>query len=352
MPEPPCPPTPPWHPERLAARLPFLRRRARLVEEVRAFLRARGYQEVETPCLVPVPGMEVHLHAFASEWVPHLGAGGGRRTLWLRTSPELALKRLLVAGAGPVFELARVWRNGEVGPRHAPEFTMLEWYRPGLTLDGLMDETEALVRAVCPPVVAHGGVETDLALPFERITMAEAFARWCGGIDILGTEGDAARLGAAAARIGVPPREGEGWEDLFFRLLLERVEPALGRGRASFLTHWPAPQAALARRDPSDPRAALRFELFVAGIELANAFDELTDAAEQRARFEADVAERGRRYGAAACWPVDEDFLAALEHGMPSGSGIALGLDRLAMLASGARRIEDVLWLPSAVEGD
>jgi lysyl-tRNA synthetase class 2 len=336
-------PLPAWHPESLAARLPFLRRRARLVADTRAFFTARGYTEVETPCLVPVPGMEVHLRAFRTEFVPHLGAGE-RRTLWLRTSPELALKRLLVAGAGPVFELARVWRNGEVSPRHAPEFTMLEWYRPGATMEALMDETEAYVRAVCPPVVAHAGVATDLALPFERITMAEAFTRWCGGLDILATEGDAARLGEAAARIGVPPRPGESWEDLFFRLLLERVEPNIGRGRATFLTHWPAPQAALARRDPADPRAALRFELFAAGLELANAFDELTDPAEQRARFEHDAAERVRLYGEG--WGVDEDFLAALEHGMPAGSGIALGFDRLAMLAGGAERIEQVLWLP------
>ena len=339
-------PKPPWHPERLAARLPFLERRSALTTATRAFFTVRGYREVETPCLVPVPGMEVHLQGFRSEYVPHLGQGE-RRTLWLRTSPELALKRLLVAGAGPVFELARVWRNGESGTRHAPEFTMLEWYRPGLTLAGLMDETEEFVRRVCPAVVSHDGVETDLTLPFERITMQNAFHRWCGGIDILATEGDAARLRAEATRIGVAPRDGEGWENLFFRLLLDRVEPQLGRGRATFLTHWPTPQAALARRDPADPRAALRFELFVAGIELANAFDELTDPVEQRARFVHDVAERRRLYPGED-WDVDEDFLAALEHGMPGGSGIALGFDRLAMLASGARRIEDVLWLPMA----
>lgn len=339
---------PPWHPESLAARLPFLDRRARLTAETRAFLLARGYREVETPCLVPVPGMEVHLRGFRTAYVPHLGAGAAR-TLWLRTSPELALKRLLVAGAGPVFELARVWRNGESSPRHAPEFTMLEWYRPGLTLDGLMDEAEALVRAVCPAVVAHAGVETDLALPFARVRVADAFCQCCNGLDLLATvtpdgEGDAAALRDAAARVGLPPRDGEGWEDLFFRLLLERVEPWLGQGRAAFLTHWPAPQAALARRDPTDPRAALRFELFAGGLELANAFDELTDPVEQRARFERDAAERARLHGDG--WGVDADFLHALEHGMPTGSGIALGFDRLAMLASGARRIEDVLWLP------
>jgi elongation factor P--(R)-beta-lysine ligase len=343
-------PTPPWHPESLAARLPFLERRAALAAATRAFFTARGYREVETPCLVPVPGMEVHLQAFRSEYIPHIGVGE-RRTLWLRTSPELALKRLLVAGAGPVFELARVWRNGEASPRHAPEFTMLEWYRPGLGFAGMLAETEDFVRAVCPPLVGHAGVVTDLALPFERITMAEAFAQWCGGLDLLATvtpdgQGDTGALRAAAAAIGTPPREGEVWEDLFFRLLLERVEPRIGRDRATFLTHWPTPQAALARRDPADPRAALRFELFAAGLELANAFDELTDAAEQRARFEHDVAERHRLYGEG--WGVDEDFLRALEHGMPAGSGIALGFDRLAMLASGAERIEQVLWLPPA----
>lgn len=335
---------PHWHPERLAARLPFLDARARLTAATRAFFTARGYREVETPCLVPAPGAEVHIRAFATRFEPHLGAGSPR-ALWLRTSPELAIKRLLAGGAGPVFELARVWRNGEVSARHAPEFTMLEWYRPGLTIEGLMDEAEAYLRAVCPPVVEHGGIRTDLRLPFERLSMAEAFRRHCNALDILATGGDAHALREAAAAAGFPPRGEEGWEDLFFRLLLERIEPAIGRERATFLTHWPAPQAALARRDPADPRAALRFELFVAGIELANAFDELTDAAEQRQRFH-EANEERRRITGERGWEVDEDFIAALAHGLPPTAGIALGFDRLAMLASGAPRIEDVLWLP------
>ncbi|MBY0335347.1 MAG: EF-P lysine aminoacylase GenX [Acetobacteraceae bacterium] len=340
---------PAWHPESFAARRPFLEARARLAAAARAWFAARGYQEVETPALVPVPGMEVHLRGFPTSFEPHLGQGTARR-LWLRTSPELALKRLLVAGAGPVFELARVWRNGEVSPRHAPEFTMLEWYRPGLTLEGLMEECEAFVRGTCPARVAHAGVETALSLPFERITVADAFRDWCRGFDILATvrpdgSGDDAALAEACAARGLAGPPGEGWEDGFFRLLLDHVEPRLGRERASFLTHWPAPQAALARRDPADPRAALRFELFVAGLELASAFDELTDAEEQAARFRHDCAERERRYDAQAAWLPDEDFLAALARGMPAGSGIALGFDRLAMLAAGARRIEDVLWL-------
>jgi lysyl-tRNA synthetase class 2 len=335
--------TPPWHPERLAARLPFLDRRARLAADTRAFFAARGVREVETPCLVPSPGAEIHLQAFATAYAPHLGAGAAR-TLYLRTSPELAIKRLLTGGAGPVFELARVWRNGEEARWHAPEFTMLEWYRPGLSLDALMDETEAYLRAAAPEGLMRDGARVTLDAPFARIRMADAFGAI--GVDLLASvdattgAGDAARLAAEAGRAGFPARAGEDWEALFFRLLGERVEQHLPSDRPAFLTHWPAPQAALAKRDASDPRVALRFELYALGIELANAFEELTDAAEQRARLVRDMAAR------AEPWPLDEDFLAALAHGLPPCAGIALGFDRLAMLVSGARHIEEVLWLP------
>ncbi len=331
--------SPPWHPERLAARLPFLRRRARLTAATRAFFDAHGYTEVETPCAVPAPGEEVHLRAIRAD---RTNPDGTSEPLWLHTSPEFAMKRLLAGGAGPIFQLARVWRDGEASDLHAPEFTMLEWYRPGADFAALMTETEAFLRAVLPPVVTCRGVTTDLA-HFERLTLAEAFARYAGA-DLLATAGDAAALAAAA---GTRLRAGEDWEDLFFRLLLERVEPRLGRTHPTFLTHWPAAQAALARRDPADPRVALRFELFVCGIELANAFEELTDAPEQRARFLADRARRHALNGAED-WPLDEDFLAALAHGMPSAAGIALGFDRLAMIAAGASRIGQVLWLPPA----
>lgn len=344
-------PLAPWHPDSLAGRLPALRRRAALMRDTRAFWEARGCLEVETPCLVPVPGMEVHLHAFRSRFEAHLGRGEGM-DLWLRTSPELAIKRLLVGGAGSVFEIARVWRNGEVSPRHAPEFTMLEVYLAGAGIDALMDAVEGYLRAVLPRVVVHTGVETDLSLPFERVTVAEAFARV--GVDVLASvdpataEGDGVALAAAARGAGLAVPEGPGWhepgwEDLFFRLMLEHVEPHLGRGRGSFLTHWPAPQAALARRDPADPRAALRFEVFAAGLELGNAFDELRDAGEQRSRFRRDVAEREALHGPG--WGVDGDFLAALDHGMPAVSGIAMGFDRLAMLAAGVPDLDGVRWL-------
>ena len=336
MTHPPEATQPAWHPDSLAARLPFLRRRTLLTQATRSFFTARHYTEVETPYAVPAPGEEIHVGTFRTE---RADTAGHRTPLWLHTSPEFAMKRLLVAGAGPIFQLARVWRNGEGSDTHAPEFTMLEWYAPGAGFTALMDQTEALLRAVLPPTVTCRGITTHLD-HFERLTLQDAFARYADA-DLLGTAGDAPALAAqASARL----RPGEDWEDLFFRLLLERVEPELGRTHPTFLTHWPAAQAALARRDPTDPRAALRFELFICGMELANAFEELTDATEQRARFTADRARRHALYGEA--WPMDEDFLAALAHGMPPACGAALGFDRLAMIASGASRIDQVLWLP------
>jgi lysyl-tRNA synthetase class 2 len=331
-------PDPAWHPESLAARLPFLRRRALLTEATRAFFTARGYTEVETPHAVTAPGEEVHVRAFRTK---REHTDGCSEPLWLHTSPEFAMKKLLVAGAGPIFQLARVWRNGEGSDLHAAEFTMLEWYRPGADMDSLIAETAAFLRALLPPVVTCRDVTTDLSL-FERLTVADAFARYAGA-DVLARAGDAVAL-AAEARTRL--RDGETWEDLFFRLLLERIEPRIGHAHPTFLTHWPLAQAALARRDPTDPRVAERFELFVCGIELANAFVELTDAEEQRARFTADRARRHAQFG--ADWPIDEDFLAALAFGMPPSSGIALGFDRLAMIASGANRIDQVLWMPSS----
>jgi len=331
---------PDWRPDGLADRLPFLHRRVALTRATRAFFEARLYTEVETPYAVETPGEEVHLHALRTR---ASDAQGRARTLWLHTSPEFAMKKLLAGGAGPIMQFARVWRDQEGSARHQVEFTMLEWYRPGLTFAGLMDETEALLRAVLPAVVRCRGLETRVD-DFERLTVAEAFARHGAG-DVLATAGDAAALARSA---GVMLRDGEEWEDLFFRLLLDRVEPNLGQARPTFLTHWPAAQAALARRDPTDPRVALRFELFLCGMELANAFEELTDPHEQRARFIEDRARRHAMHG--ADWPMDETLLQALEH-MPDSSGIALGFDRLAMLAAGADRIEQVQWLPHPMAG-
>ncbi len=328
---------PVWHPESSASRMPFLRRRMALTGATRAFFTGRKYVEVETPFVVRAPGEDVHLRAFSTVREHH---DGRREPLWLHTSPELAMKRLLVGGSGPIFQIARVWRNAEGSDLHAPEFTMLEWYRPGATMADLMDETEALIRSVLPPVVTCRGVRTALDR-FDRITVADAFARYAGA-DVLATAGDSAAL---ARDSGTRLRPNESWDDLFFRLLLERIEPIIGRERPVFLTHWPTAQGALARRNPVDPRVAERFELYLCGIELANAFIELTDPTEQRARFEADRAKRHALCG--PDWPMDEDFLAALALGMPEAGGVALGFDRLAMIAAGADRIDQVMWLPS-----
>ena len=326
---------PAWHPESLAARLPFLHRRGRLTAATRAFFTSRGYTEVETTYAVRTPGEEVHLRAFRTE---REHPDGQREMLWLHTSPEFAMKKLLAGGSGPIFQLARVWRNGEGSDLHAPEFTMLEWYRPGAGMGSLIEETVDYLRAVLPPAVTCRGITTDLS-HVERLTVADAFGRYVGA-DLLATAGDAPALAAAAC---TRLRDNETWEDLFFRLLLEHVEPRIGRSHPTFLTHWPVAQAALARRDPADPRVAERFELFLCGIELANAFVELTDPVEQRARF---LEDRARRHAIGGeDWPLDEDFLAALAHGMPQAAGIALGFDRLAMIAGGADRITQVLWV-------
>jgi lysyl-tRNA synthetase class 2 len=312
--------------ENLPDRMARLRRRGLVAAGVRAFFGARGVAEVETPYAVSAPGEEVHLRAVQA---------GGR---WLHTSPEFAMKKLLAGGSGPIFQLARVWRDEVWSETHAPEFTMLEWYSLRADMAVLMDETEALLRAVLPPVVECRGVRTDLGR-FERVSVAAAFEMWVGA-DVLGTAGDAPAL---AGQAGVVLREGEGWEDLFFRLMLERVEPHLGQDMPTFLTHWPAALAALARKDVADPRVAQRFELYMCGMELANAFVELTDAAEQRARFEADRARRHALYGGPD-WAMDEGFLEAVGK-LPPCAGVAMGFDRLVMIAAGAGRIGEVMWL-------
>jgi len=314
-----------WHPERFAARRPYLEGRARITAAVRAWLAREGFVEVETPALQVSPGLEPHLHAFATELVgPPFpsDAAGARRTLYLHTSPEFALKKLLVAGVPKLYALAHVFRNRERSSTHHPEFAMLEWYRAGADYTALMDDCDALVK------VAFEAAGRDAPPPAERVSVAEAFAKHAG-VDVL----------------DLAARHGEGdFEDAFFRIFLNDVEPRLGAGRPTLLYDWPIALGALARAKPGAPHLAERVELFLGGLELANGFSELTDAAEQRRRFARDVAEKARLYGER--YPIDEDFLAALEHGLPPSAGMALGFDRLVMCATGAPRIEDVLWAP------
>jgi lysyl-tRNA synthetase class 2 len=319
-----------------------------IARAVRAWFEAREFTEVATAALQISPGNEAHLHAFATEAI---SLSGERSPLYLHTSPEFACKKLLAAGETKIFDLARVWRNRERGPLHHPEFTMLEWYRADAPYETLMADCAALLGVAAEAAGARAlSFRGHAADPFaepERITVAEAFDRFAG-VDLLSSldvDGAVSRdaLAAATAATGVRVAEDDTWSDVFSRVIVEKVEPNLGLGRATILCEYPVAEAALARPKPGDPRVAERFELYACGVELANAFGELTDPAEQRRRFEAEMAEKRRVYG--EDYPIDEDFLAALA-GMPQASGAALGFDRLAMLATGATRIEQVLWTP------
>ncbi|MCX7643774.1 MAG: EF-P lysine aminoacylase EpmA [Rhodobacteraceae bacterium] len=343
-----APDTPWWDPGRHADRRPLLLARNRIRSAIRAWFEARGFTEADPAALAVSPGNEAHLHAFATEAV---APDGTARRLYLHTSPEFALKKLLAAGEERLFAFAHVWRNRERGALHAPEFTMLEWYRAAAPYETLMEDCAALLalaaRAAGAGTLRFRDRSCDPFAPPERLTLAEALARHAG-LDLLATirpDGttDAALLAEAARSAGLAIRAGDGWSDILSRLLVTFVEPNLGLGRPTILDRYPAAEAALARRAPDDPRLAERFELYACGVELANGFGELTDPAEQRGRFEAEMDEMARVHGTR--YPIDEDFLAALAR-MPPASGIALGFDRLVMLATGAPRIDDVLWAP------
>jgi lysyl-tRNA synthetase class 2 len=341
-------PSPWWAPPLHADRRPLLLARNRIKAGLRRWFEERGFIEVESAMLQVSPGNEAHLHAFATE----LRAPGGEATpLYLHTSPEFACKKLLAGGERRIFEFARVFRNRERSALHQPEFTLLEWYRAGAPYEALMrDCADVLALAAELAGAREFRFRERSADPFtepEPVTVAEAFSRHAD-IDLLatlGTAGDAARepLAGAAIRAGVRVAPDDSWSDIYSRVLVELIEPRLGLGRATILYEYPLAEAALARPTAHDPRVAERFELYLCGVELANAFGELTDPAEQRRRFEAEMKEKERVYGER--YPIDEDFLAALAH-MPEASGIALGFDRLVMLSLAASRIEEVLWTP------
>jgi len=340
-----------WRPDRLAARLPKLQARSRVLAAVRGFFAERDFVEVETPALQISPGLEPHLKAFETQLTDP--RDGGVHPRYLHTSPEFAMKKLLAAGLPRIWQLAHAFRDGERSATHHPEFAMLEWYRAGATYCDLMADCEALLvcaqEAAGAEALSWRGERSDARAGWNRITVAEAFLRY-SGIDILATVPDPQRppdlalLAAQARPIGVAPHAGDDWEAMFFRIFLDRIEPRLGIGSPTILYDYPVSMASLSRRKPDDPRLAERFELYVCGLELANAFGELTDAAEQRSRFVADQARKRVLYG--DTYPIDEDFLAALAHGLPECAGIALGFDRLVMLCTGAEAIEEVLWAP------
>ncbi len=327
-------------------RRPILLTRGRIVAGLRAYFAEQGFIEVETGALQLSPGNETHLHAFATEMQ---APDGARSPLYLRTSPEFACKKLLAAGETRIVEFAKVFRNRERGVLHHPEFTLIEWYRAREPYTVSMADCATLVRGAAEIAGARkfafrGRTADPFAEP-ERITVAEAFAR-LADIDVLATladgKPDREALAEAAQAAGIRIAASDQWGDIFSKVLVERIEPKLGIGRATILDEYPAVLSALARPAP-DRRVAERFELYICGVELANGFAELTDPVAQRTRLEREMAEKERIYSER--YPLDEDFIAALAH-MPQASGVALGLDRLVMLATGAARIDQVLWAP------
>jgi len=339
--------TPWWDRGAHADRKPFLAARGRITAAVRRWFEAEGFTEVDTGSLVVSPGNEAHLSAFKTELV---GPDLRSTPLYLHTSPEFAAKKLLAAGEEKIFTLAHAFRNRERGALHAPEFTLLEWYRANAPYEAVMADAAALLKLAAETVdnrfVSFRGVTCNPRAEPERHTVAEAFKRHAG-IDLMESVSadatDRVRFAEMAEAAGVSARPDDTWSDIFAKVLTALIEPKLGNGRPTLLTEYPVSEAALARVCAHDARVAERFELYCCGVELANGFGELTDADLQRRRLEAEMDQKQARYGER--YPLDEEFLAALKN-MPPAAGCALGFDRLVMLAAGATRIDQVIWTP------
>ena len=312
-----------WRP---SASFDRLQQRAKLLLKTRQFFLTRGLLEVETPIVVSAPVTDINLQSAA------VALDGDSAPYWLHTSPEYAMKRLLAAGSGDIWQLCRVVRSAERSRLHNPEFTMLEWYRQGYSMSQLIEE----VADLCTLLAGRR--------PVESLHYAEAFSG-VTGLDPLNCSDTALRECAAPLALPATTLAALSRDELLDLLMALRVGPQLGRARYTFITHYPASQAALARLDPVDPRVALRFELYADGIELANGFDELTDADAQRRRFEDDNLERRRR--GLPERTLDTRLLASIAAGLPACAGVALGFDRLAMLALGAQRIDEVIAFPT-----
>lgn len=320
-----------WHPDRFAQKIPYLKERARVLAGIRDFLNGRGYLEVETPALQASPCMEPHIQAF------RVG------DMYLHTSPEFAMKELLVAGLPKIYQLAKVFRDEEPSRLHSPEFTLLEWYQTGLDYKGMMRETTDLIRSVAKGKINFKGRECDLHQPWEIITVVDALKKYAG-VDISAHLGDLAHIKAAADKIGVYISPRDDWENALLKIMMEKVEPHLGSPVPTIICDYPVSMAALSRPKPEDPRFAERFEVYICSIELANAFGELTDAKVQHERFLHDIALRRKIYG--DDYPVDEEFIRAIKFGLKPCSGNALGIDRLVMLVTGAEHIDFVQAAP------
>lgn len=333
-----------WHPENFSQKIDNLRIRSKIIREIRHYFDNQQFDEVETPTLQICPVIDTHIRAFATDL---RGVDGNvKQTMYLHTSPEFAMKKLMVAGCNKIYQICKVFRNAEGSKRHLPEFTMIEWYRTNADYNYIMQDCEQLLRACAKAAEIKEFKYKDLTCnPFEeweRLSVVQAFERYAN-IDLGECLGDKQKLKHAVLDLNLHTAEDDEWDDLFFRVMDEHIEPKLGIGKPTFLFDYPIAMASLSKPKEDDPRFAERFELYVCGIELANAFSELTDADEQVRRYHIEMDEKERLYGER--YPLDEEFIEALKHGLPPSGGIALGVDRLIMLACGVEDIADVLWV-------
>lgn len=344
-----------WEPEKFKDKLPFLQQRAKLITAVRQFFDEQDFLEVETPILQIMPCADMHIHGFPTQ-LKGLDLQVERH-LWLHTSPEFEMKKLLVAGLPKIYQICHVFRNGEGSSRHVPEFTMIEWYRANAGYEQIMQDCIDLFQFCANKLgmktMSYKNNFCDVCAAWEKISVNDAFLKYAGfSLSAYMTETESHRAAAqsndcsgfyqAALSAGVSVRPQDSWEEIFFAVMAQKIEPFLGIGTPSIIYDYPVSMAALSRKSDTDSRFAKRFEVYVCGLELANAFDELTDAQEQRRRFELEMEAKQALYGER--YDLDEDFLQALDYGMPPAGGIALGIDRLAMVMAGADDIEQVLW--------
>ncbi|PCI97817.1 MAG: EF-P lysine aminoacylase GenX [Alphaproteobacteria bacterium] len=334
-----------WLPHNFAEKRPYLEGRARVIKALRWFFNDRDFTEVDTPVLQVCPVMDTHIHAFRTD-LKNLDLSH-RKTMYLQTSPEFDMKKLLVAGMSNIYQICPVFRNAEGSVLHSPEFTILEWYRAGADYRTLMDDSVDILRNVADNLgIKHYGYKGKTSDPYkelQRISVCDAFIKFTK-IDLALYLDDISGFSDAIAALDIRVRAEDSWDDLFHAVMGEKIEPYLGVGVPTILYDYPISMAALSRKNPEDPRFAERFELYVCGVELANAYSELTDVTEQRARYKAEMALKQTLYG--ETYPPDEEFFDALEYGLPESAGIALGIDRLVMLSLGADNINDVLWAP------
>ncbi len=340
-----------WLPHKFAEKRPYLRVRNQVISAMRQWFDIQNFDAVETPVLQVCPVMDAHIHGFETRLIePDLTTS---HKMYLHTSPEFAMKKLLVAGMKRIYQIVPVFRNSDASRLHSPEFTLLEWYRAETDYHAMMDDCAGLVRSVAKSIdktiLSYDGVQCDVNEEWQKISVSEAF-KTLADIDLDECLEDKKLLAKRAAEQGIRTAVDDGWDDIFFRVMAEKIEPTLGRGQPTFLYDYPVALASLSKRKESNPKYAERFELYICGIEIANAFSELIDFAEQTVRFESEMNLKESLYDQR--YPVDNDFIKALKHGMPESSGIALGVDRLVMLFSGAYHIDQVLWAPVAVQDD